>query len=382
MKTVTTKGPIGDALNAIRRELGRLKIQSTKDFVGHETARGTMLSAPRISSTSGTSTPASKYEPFVKDDTSTYFITPWHWGLCGPVIQVGERQYRGFLLTDGPKVLLAKVKMRAKAIEYPVGEQDMENPETPPEGHYNVLTDLFLINQAADAFNENQVGFTDFGLLPGHSIVNEVFGSFITQRWFFPVRLDSMWQENQSRISADEVVSGGTPTYTPPSGEEVNPWDPREYEMDFEVDILVAHLNQESLGGEYSIELDDEALEGIGAVPEDTSILGTTGGDQRFGFWHSELQIIPVIPVPLCPPEEGFAPWEPYGFTLTNRDAFGYPPGTDYPGKDETNLLRNDYPRQTAFMVPFGVLMRPYTITSFTGPFATFDSREEPPGCL
>jgi len=36
MKTVTTRGPIGDALNAIRRELVRLKIQSTKDFVSED----------------------------------------------------------------------------------------------------------------------------------------------------------------------------------------------------------------------------------------------------------------------------------------------------------------------------------------------------------
>lgn len=383
MKTVTTRGPIGDALNAIRRELVRLKVQQTKDFTSNETPRGTSLVIGRIStsSTQGTSQ-GSKYEPFITEGSSTYFITPWHWGLCGPVIQVGSRQYRGFQLTGGPKVILATVKMRAKAVRYPVGTQDQENPETPPDEYYSVLTDLFLSNQASSTFNEEQVGFSNFGILPGHAVVNEVTGSFVTQRWFFPVRLESTWQEYQSRISASEVVAAGTPTYTPPEGEQVNPWDPREYQMDFEKDILVGYVHETSPGGEYSLELDDSIREGIGAVPLETDIGGIYGGDQRFGFWHSEVQIVPVVSVPRCPPAEGFAPWEPYGFTLTNRDAFGYPPGSDFPGKDETNLLRNDYPRQSAFMLPFGILMRPYTIASFTGPFATFDSREEPPGCL
>lgn len=384
MKTVTTRGPIGDALNAIWRELVRLKIQSTKDFVSDETPRGTTLSAPRISSTSATSQPTpAGYEPFITEGSSTYFITPWHWGLCGPVIQVGSRQYRGFQLTGGPKVILATVKMRARAIRYAEGAQDPENPENPPNEFYAVLTDLFLSNQASSTFNGDQVGFSNFGILPGHAVVNEVNGSFVTQRWFFPVRLESTWQEPQSRISAAEIVASGTPTYTPQPGEQVNPWDPREYQMDFEVDILVGYVHETSPGGEYSLELDDSTLEGIGAVPLETDIGGVYGADQRFGFWHSEIQVVPVVSVPRCPPAEGFAPWEPYGFTLTNRDAFGYPPGTDYPGRDETNLLRNDYPRQSAFMLPFGVLMRSVNpVTSFRGETATFDSREEPPGCL
>jgi hypothetical protein len=384
MKTVTTRGPIGAALNAIRRELVRLKIQSSEDVVSDETPRGTTLSVPRVSSTSGSSTPTSpKYEPFVTEGTSTYFITPWHWGLCGPVIQVGDRQYRGFQLTGGPKVILATVKMQARAMRYPVGTQDPENPETPPTEFYSVLTDLVLSNQASGTFNGEQVGFSNFGTLPGVAVVNEVGGSFITQRWFFPVRLESSWDELNSRISSADVVASGTPTYSPQPGEQENPWDAKEYFNDYEMDVLVGFVQQETIGGAYSLELNDATLTAIGAVPQDTDIGGIYGGDQRFGFWHSEVQIIPVVSVPLCPPEEGFAPWLPYGFNLANRDAFGYPPGSDFPGKDETNLLRNDYPRQTAFMLPFGVIIQPTNpVASFRGETASYDLREEPPSCL
>ncbi len=383
MKTVVTRGPIGAALNAIRRELVRLKIQSSPDVVSDETPRGTNLSIKLRGGSGGSSTPtSSKYEPFIIDGTSTYFITPWHHGLCGPVIQIGDRSYRGFLLTGGSKVILATVKIRAYAGKYPVGQQDPDEPEIPPSEFYNVLGELVLSNQASGTFNGEQVGFTDFSPVAGFPIISENFGSFITQRWFFPVRLEQTWNEYSSRIGADEVVNGGETTYIPQPGQDDNPWDPRGYFMDFEVDVPVGFLHQETAGGPYSLDLDDAMLIGIGGVPLETDIGGISGGDQRFGFWHSETQIIPVYAVPQCPPQEGFVPWEPYGFTLANRDAFGYPTDSEFPGKDQTNLLRNDYPRKAAFMLPFGSLMQSSAPNSFRQGITLTDMREIPPNCV
>lgn len=378
MKTVTTRGPIGNALNAIRRELVRLKVQQTKDFTSDETPRGTTLSVVKSTGSSASTQPQAAYEPFITDAGTTYFITPWHRGLCGPEISVGGRQYRGFQLTDGDKVLLATVKVRASATRYAQETQDLEHPETPPTGYYSVLTDVMLANQSSTSFSTEQVGFTSASFL-GHIIItNDFFGS-LTQSWFFPVRLESQWDEQSSRISSDEVVAEGESESAP--GEE-NPWDPKVYTLETSRDVVVGFIKFAN-GSHTLAGLSQQDLQTIGPVPDDTQIVGAFGSDQRFRFWHSEVQVVPVYSVPKCPPEEGTVPWEPYGFNLTNRDSFGYEPGSDFPGKDENNLLRNDYPRQIAFMLPFGSLMASSGIPSRTiGEIALNDSREPPPPCL
>jgi hypothetical protein len=215
---LTDSSSIAKVLNKIRDAIVSLTIQQTPTIRPVTTSRGTFINLP-TQKDAGASAPV--YTPFITEGETTYFITPWHFGLCGPEISVGGRQYRGFQLTDGDKVLLATVKVRASATRYPQGTQDLNNPEIPPDGFYSVLTDVMLANQSSTSFSTEQVGFTSASFL-GHIIItNDFFGS-LTQSWFFPVRLESEWDEQSSRISSDEVVADGEPVSSP--GEE-NLWD-------------------------------------------------------------------------------------------------------------------------------------------------------------
>jgi hypothetical protein len=376
---LTDSSSIAKVLNKIRDAIVSLTIQQTPTIRPVTTSRGTFINLP-TQKDAGASAPV--YTPFITEGETTYFITPWHFGLCGPEISVGGRQYRGFQLTDGDKVLLATVKVRASATRYPQGTQDLEHPEVPPTGYYSVLTEVMLANQEATSFSTDQVGFTSASFT-GHTIITTDFGG-ATQYWFFPVRLESEWDEQSSRISSDEVVANGEPVYTPPPEEEENPWDPKFYTLETSRDIVVAFLKQSAPSEPHTLAgMSQQNLQGIGPVPDDTQIVGAFGGDQRFPFWHSEVQVVPVYSVSKCPPEEGTVPWEPYGFNLTNRDSFGYEPGSDFPGRDNDHLLRNDYPRQVAFMLPFGILMQSSGMPTHTiGEMALNDTRELPPSCL
>jgi hypothetical protein len=282
-------------------------------------------------------------------------------------------------LTDGDKVLLATVKVRAYATRYPKGSPDPENPQNPPTEFYSILTNVLLANQIGTTFTTDQIGFSTASFA-GHIITTEIFvGNTLTQSWFFPVKLEDAWDEQASRISGDQVVADGEALYP-----EENPWDAQFYTLETTTDVVVAFLKQSAAGEPHVLAgISQALLQSIGPVPNTTEIIGVSGSDQSFRFWHSEVQVLPVYNVPRCPPDEGYLPWEPYGFNLTNRDSFGYEPDSDFPGKDTQHLLRNDYPRQVAFMLPFGALMgSSWVPLHTTGETASIDTRDTPPPCL
>jgi hypothetical protein len=86
------------------------------------------------------------------------------------------------------------------------------------------------------------------------------------------------------------------------------------------------------------------------------------------------------VTVPSCDPEETFSkPVEEFGFMLRNRDENGYIPGSEYPGSDQVHPLRNNYQRQSAFMLPLlGGIGGSGLSSSFRGQTVTNDLREIP----
>ena len=384
--TVTTRGPIGRTLSAICRELVRLRVQKTKDFTSNETPRGTILNlAPPKTITEGP-TQGPRYQPFISEGSTRYWITPWHYGFVGPVISVGDRQYRGFQLTGGNKVIVATVKLKAYATRNPAEDYDPENMDPVT---YGVLNSLILVESQSSSFQGDQTAFGLNVAQRGIPIISQdPWVGFFTQSWFFPVKLTTQWNEMSTRISADDVVATGTRQIPLEEGQEDNPWIPTGFFKEYEHDILVGYLHQTGTSGStsgYALDLIREDYTSFPAVPESTEITGDKTGinDQAFPYWHAELKLVPNAVVPICDPAEGgpyTTPWEPYGFTLRNRDENGYPPGSDYPGKDESNPLRNEYPRQLAFMLPFSQGVN--YIPSSRGLMDINDQREDPPSCL
>lgn len=373
--TITTSGPIGRTLSAIRRELVRLQVQKTKDFSANETPRGTFLTvAPPRTITEG-QPQGPRYQPFLSEGSTRYFVTPWPYGLVGPLIQIGDRQYRGFALTGGSKRIVATVMLRATAMRNAAVDYDPENlnPET-----YAILNSIYLIHTEDVSFGTRQTSFDKFTGFPGIYLGG--------QNWFFPVKLVDVWNEPASRISADDVVQSGDRKIPLEPGEQDNPWYPTEFVKEYEVDVLVGFIHQTGTTGSTS----GYVLDGFGsdmvAMPEETEITGGKDflNDQPYPRWHAEVKLQARVAVPSCDPEETFSkPVEEFGFMLRNRDENGYIPGSEYPGSDEAHPLRNNYQRQSAFMLPllgagFG---GSGNIVSFRGQTVNNDLREIP-SCL
>lgn len=369
--TITTPGPIGRTLSAIRRELVRLQVQSTKDFVGNETPQGTFLEIAPPKTVA--STPAqAKYKPFLTSGSTTYWVTPWPYGLAGPVVQIGDRAYRALEVSGGSQSIVATMKLRAYATRNPAEDYDPENsnPET-----YSILNSIWLIQNEDATFVGRQTSFDFFSGFPGM-----VFGG---QRWFFPVKLVDGWNSHLARISSDNIVQTGERRVPLEEGEQDNPWFPTQFVKDFEIDILVGFIHQTGAAGSTS-GLVFDGFSDLPEMPEETEITGIKEytNDALYPYWHAEVKLDARINVPICSPDPNgpfTQPFEQLGFMLRNRDENGYIPGSQYPGWNAAHPLRNNYQRQSAFLLPtIGGSGGTSVPVSFRGATMINDLREVP----
>ena len=484
----TTHDAFSRVINRIREQLAALKIQQTPTLRPRTTPQGTFLELQPIANTS--SQPPF-FKPFIKINGTPHLVAPWHLGFVAPEVIVDAQtgtKTRALQLSGDQQVMVAKVKIRWVATRrrlddetpawnvYPVEPWCayykclFENPpqyddngnqlpspcqppdfssnlvglpipqDPPPPRFYWTLEDPILtddVNSSGTVWNGQQIRLvTDpvIGWAPENPTSNA--------RWFFPVQLVATWNEQENRVSAEEIGSLNQRLVPLEEGEEDDPNSPTQFYQDKEIQIPILHAHQ-IRQGIYEVKTYGGPLQNISPVPTSTDITGaeTTDAADPWTRYHAETLVLPNTTPPNCdyaPPVNAGDPLldsaenhatEPYwtdGETITQRDATSHlqnpkaylisnlqPSGTcavdpdtgNYTGgRDQTQdsyfldpfyeqsttetFYREDIdrpltmraPRAVAFPLPFQ-LGGGYKIPSQRGPTVVNDKRPNPEPC-
>lgn len=345
---ITTPGPLGDVLNAIRDHLLALTIQQTPALRPTTTPRGTFLNL-NPTSTEGTAAP--HFEPFRIINDVPHIIAPWHLGFVAPEITIDAEtgaKTRALPLTAASHVLVAKITLRwiatrrklddeTPAFEtYPVepwcayqkclfenppeydeqGNQTNADACTPPDFPlYLVGTPkppptlpprfYWTLESATLPDDLNAAGTTWAGdqirLETDPSIGWQAPNNTGTARWFFPVELLENWNETENRVSAAQIGTEGQRLIPLEPGEEDQPTAPTQFYLDRQIRVPILHAHR-IRPNFYAIGTYGGPLSQIAPAPESTAITGTatTNSADAWINFHAETLVLPLTTTPNC----------------------------------------------------------------------------------